>query len=1082
MAREYNLYSRKKLPRNKYGLLDTDYSSSSSSVFGSSNSDIGSTSIDVGAVMNALPNFGGATETVEGTRGIVPAPGAGMQNFFLQGNGAWTKIPAFEWMSEFPVGDGFEKTGLQVNGDLRVTDTLSVLNLEVEGAAHFWSLIIDEVKSTGGQLLVSPSSFTVDWIGDIYYWDVFDPKNQYTLLLQSRDDIRNALSINNIKYFKCRRLYQRNDDTSKKTFNEVVVGDMLRCRQFNIEEGTKYENVKNDDWWSFVARVGEEEYTDNLNRSYSAFFIDLVYALEKIDGTTVPLSSVLSTVEDDIEYPSYWNGDIYSDELKRLSQKTLDGTTNVEREYYDTEEWKDVVNNVIQIRGIDDSVNALVGEEGDGEINTSNLDTVDSILSTIADGTTSTAPKLSASDYVELIQHGNISTNNIEENTEDAIQITEGILSDRTDVENTRNLIQERVKFEPMYFSPNTTTQIPLYAAERMTVTIDSTDSVIEKGEEIPSGAVIKDGGYVVEGLDSTIYKKYDTDQSEEDAVVVSGEELDTMVNGSDTTAFGTDKDVSRESNYKYDERESWVFGYGEFSVKIGDSLACLGHLYLPDRQNAIVISATNPIDPELEAPAMAQYNNIDTFGESISRYRMTAIAANGNEFIGSFLVNYNNSYLDINDRINIFVNDIKTGLETVGIHLDGDKSTITLVGNIDIRQHSSSSWDSINLYDNKEVKRLEISPFEIPKRNSSSFGSISKKKFYINSSSNTTTIPSQYISVSHWKDWDGPFYYHWVYSFTMNDYQLSISHTINLGNVEAGYDIDLGNIELNPYFPSYVSDDRFIGEYRVSNIKVFYTLKNDGRVITGHNNKDVTSYFTLSTTDVGYDYYLRSTGNIIDDLHISTSGNISITFKVLFNVYMYARKNNSGYNNTYITSYLSLFGNGELTLAPSASSSSNSDTSLRKMNIGTNGFSFVGNNSRYFYAATDGIEMKWDNVSIGIDPSVGIKMQNRVYTSAYIIQNNNGITPADTDIIITSNPSTSSTITLYNGNVDLGSGKRITIIDCQKLTINNLAHPKTEYAIDYESRGEDGMEEVTRSIVRSVRSFIWYNSEWYEI
>lgn len=44
------------------------------------------------SVLEAIGLFGPATETEQGSNGLVPAPGAGMQNAFLRGDGQWVKI------------------------------------------------------------------------------------------------------------------------------------------------------------------------------------------------------------------------------------------------------------------------------------------------------------------------------------------------------------------------------------------------------------------------------------------------------------------------------------------------------------------------------------------------------------------------------------------------------------------------------------------------------------------------------------------------------------------------------------------------------------------------------------------------------------------------------------------------------------------------------------------------------------------------------------------------------------------------------------------------------------------------------
>ena len=51
------------------------------------------------SIFEAIGLFGGATATEQGANGLVPAPGAGMQNAFLRGDGQWVTIEAGEGSS-----------------------------------------------------------------------------------------------------------------------------------------------------------------------------------------------------------------------------------------------------------------------------------------------------------------------------------------------------------------------------------------------------------------------------------------------------------------------------------------------------------------------------------------------------------------------------------------------------------------------------------------------------------------------------------------------------------------------------------------------------------------------------------------------------------------------------------------------------------------------------------------------------------------------------------------------------------------------------------------------------------------------
>ena len=160
---QYKRFARSKAPRNRWGLINqTQTVINGSSSFGSS---IGDQIYDnYNSILDALDTFHGATEYEDGKKGLVPAPLAGMQDYyFLKADGNWTYVPAYKWLHEWPdIGD---PRGLELDGDFNVTGTINTMDLNVQGTAHFWELVIDRVKANGGQVIVSPSLFEVDWVG-----------------------------------------------------------------------------------------------------------------------------------------------------------------------------------------------------------------------------------------------------------------------------------------------------------------------------------------------------------------------------------------------------------------------------------------------------------------------------------------------------------------------------------------------------------------------------------------------------------------------------------------------------------------------------------------------------------------------------------------------------------------------------------------------------------------------------------------------------------------------------------------------------------------------------------------------------
>lgn len=565
-----------------------------------------------------------------------------------------------------------------------------------------------------------------------------------------------------------------------------------------------------------------------------------------------------------------------------------------------------------------------------------------------------------------------------------------------------------------------------------------SGDIIYNKGDIIPEGTEFK-GDWLVEDLsEGEVIQEIDPGGQKTDLDEETEEEVKT---GSTDTNMGLDRQVDSLMYVNYDEIEEFSFGYigeGEymFSVDEGDDLVCLGHLYDTTRQNAIVLSATTPIDSELTAPAIGQYNNIDRFDPVLSRYRMAVMAANGNEFIGSFLINYKNTYMDINERINLFINDLETGLETVGIHLDGLNSTIRLVGSVDLKQHSSDSYDTLSVYDNMNTKRVEISPFDIAKRNSAQSG-IDITKKYLSYISDYKTAPKSYVSYEKWKNWWSPFTYSWKYRYTINNYSISATSSVDLGYLEQGYVIDLSKLNIHYYADPYLVGSVFMSDRGMNNQRVTtltYTIKKNGVAISGYNKVNLLNNSNLSINGINTnDVTATISSTFLDDYTISSAGTYSVEFTMAMSLYA-SYTGWTDYNNYYIKFETGFSGN--ITLSVSKSSAGSDDVSGRKLSIGTNGLSFVGNNSRYFYAATDGYEMKWDDVSLRID-------SNGLYTNKlYQVRTTSGYLDKKYDIIICNYISGGYSITLPDAQ-EFGNGRVITVIGFQGLKVYTRGNDK---------------------------------------
>lgn len=1045
--RKYNEYypiDRPKLPRNKYGMVENNYYGSSSA-YSSSMFNAGA---QVGAEMEDLKTFGGATNTEPGSAGIVPAPEAGMNNwYYLRGSGGWDFIAAAKWLYEWPASEGLEKTGLGIDGNFNVSDTITTMNLEVQGAAHFWTLIIDEVKANGGQLLVSPSMFHVDYVGEVVQYYIFDTMSPLIQMLERRTDIYNILKANGAEYIRCRRLYQRCDDGEKAIRNECQVGDMMRCRSFNVKADV-YRNISNTDYWSFVVNTGEDKYTDEDGNTYDAIWIDLAFTLRKADGHNIPLGSTLYLDGRTPKTPNGFTEVMDALELKRVSQETWDGTRDVVNEFYENSEWTDITEYVIKIRGLDDQAQELTGRSAEDKLydREDSLNIAKESLDQALYGNGSSlnqmsADTLSTSDLdtaADIVLHGRRTMNApsrapLNETINDVQDLTQTIIGPGSGINNddipSNGLVSTTRSSTPYRIARGTVVGTNLVVDEVVTQFNEDSEQeeiiynpgdVIGPGTTVPTDITVHDVEPIdivqQENLDTGVVTSVDSDQEDQ-------------INGNvDSTPSGMSTNPDRFNIQDYASRTEWRFGYvgyyPQFRIKEGDALACLGHLYDETRQNAIVLSSTNPIDPELEAPAMAQYHHIDLFGESISKYRMTAIAANGNEFIGRFLVNYNSTYMDINERINMFILDMKTGLEKVGIHLDGDKSTITLVGSVDLRQHKTDDgYDTLNLYDKLDVKRVEITPFPLPQRGSSD-AQVDSTKLIFTPSTGSKNVTAPYVSREKGDlRWDNGIIPERYWDYTLSNYNVIKTTSVSIGYLKKGYMLDLRDMNLimdvEAYFNgNIVAKNHGIDQQRVNGLN--FTLKKDGEIVTQFNNTPVTDYPTPGGINTGN--IMVYVPMLVNDYTIPSSG--TYTLEVTLSVMVYAYyEHKDKLDNYYFTVNGNLSGNVFSDVARIETSTGEGSGDAYKMTIGTNGFQFNNNNSRYFYAANDGFEMKWDNAGIRLDDDYGLYIRHNLKSVNKTTQLGN-----ESDIILCENTHTSYTVYLPEP-MQYGQGRMITIL-----------------------------------------------------
>lgn len=138
------------------------------------------------------------------------------------------------------LGSGFKLGDYNGGGD----SYLEVDRLLVRKAAEFVKLVIRELQSVGGEVVLSPASMKISKVEFLKKGTLL-PEYGPTPL---RYDV-----------YRCSFLTKRGDE---EITNPFAVNDLVRCQTFNIKEGTT-ANAKNKYYWRRVTAVGTD-YIDIL--------------------------------------------------------------------------------------------------------------------------------------------------------------------------------------------------------------------------------------------------------------------------------------------------------------------------------------------------------------------------------------------------------------------------------------------------------------------------------------------------------------------------------------------------------------------------------------------------------------------------------------------------------------------------------------------------------------------------------------------------------------------------------------------------------------------------------------------------
>lgn len=133
------------------------------------------------------------------------------------------------------LGSGFKLGDYNGSGN----SYLEVDRLLVRKAAEFVRLVIRELQSVGGEIVLSPAAMQ---ISNVVYFEKFTVLPEY-----DGSPLRYDV-------YRCYFSQKKGDEEIE---NQFVMGDLVRCQTFNVKEGVN-ENVKNRYYWRKVYKVGKD--------------------------------------------------------------------------------------------------------------------------------------------------------------------------------------------------------------------------------------------------------------------------------------------------------------------------------------------------------------------------------------------------------------------------------------------------------------------------------------------------------------------------------------------------------------------------------------------------------------------------------------------------------------------------------------------------------------------------------------------------------------------------------------------------------------------------------------------------------
>ena len=196
------------------------------------------------------------------------------------------------------LGSGFKLGDYNGGGD----SYLEVDRLLVRKAAEFVKLVIRELQSVGGEVVLSPAAMKISKVDFLKKGTLLPEYGTAPL----RYDV-----------YRCSFLTKRGDE---EITNPFAVNDLVRCQTFNIKEGTT-ANAKNKYYWRRVTAVGTD-YIDILALSGGNYGD----SQPEVGDELVQMGNTTDVARQSVLYLSAYGSDSPSIKLyKGVNDYTLDG-------------------------------------------------------------------------------------------------------------------------------------------------------------------------------------------------------------------------------------------------------------------------------------------------------------------------------------------------------------------------------------------------------------------------------------------------------------------------------------------------------------------------------------------------------------------------------------------------------------------------------------------------------------------------------------------------------------------------------------------------------------------------------------